>query len=318
MPLYSIYEHTLETTIPLPFLGLDELVKPDFVFSISTSCERSNREQSWIFEWAQDGEPWLSHGITGRKHTLRFHDLADFDFELEKSEIICVPFPGTQIDTIVHLLLDQVIPRILGQRGNLVFHASAVATKEGAIAFIGPSGQGKSTLAASFFQRGFPLIADDSLLISEIKDTFWVVPSYPGFRLWDDTVKAVFRGKALRVSSVAEYSRKTRVNLEDGKSQFSSNRVPLKRVYILSPPEEQQLNKGNNTIKIDVIPPRQAFLEFYNHTFHTCPGGCNPALAREFERTGRIASLVPLYRLSHARNLALLPKVVEAVLTHCY
>ena len=63
-----------------------------------------------------------------------------------------------------HLFLDSVIPLILSRREPLVLHASAILFDGRAIAFIGTSGQGKSTLAASHSQLGYSLISDDYLV----------------------------------------------------------------------------------------------------------------------------------------------------------
>ena len=51
------------------------------------------------------------------------------------------------------------------QRGLLPLHASAVSREPGLHAFTGPSGAGKSTLAAALASRGYPLFADDILLV---------------------------------------------------------------------------------------------------------------------------------------------------------
>lgn len=48
-------------------------------------------------------------------------------------------------------------------RGDLVLHASAVTTDEGCVAFVGESGQGKTTLAALAACAGFGFFADDVL-----------------------------------------------------------------------------------------------------------------------------------------------------------
>ncbi|MFO0749854.1 MAG: hypothetical protein U1F43_29915 [Myxococcota bacterium] len=48
--------------------------------------------------------------------------------------------------------------------GALLVHASALATASGALVFLGPSGEGKSTLARRL--RGWSLLADDASLIT--------------------------------------------------------------------------------------------------------------------------------------------------------
>ena len=70
---------------------------------------------------------------------------------------------------------------MLTRRSRLVLQAGAIDTPLGAIALLGRTGIGKSTLAASLARAGFPLIADDFLLL---RDDIVAVPSYPGLRLW--------------------------------------------------------------------------------------------------------------------------------------
>jgi len=47
------------------------------------------------------------------------------------------------------------------QRGCLALHAAAVATPAGAVALAGASATGKSVLAATLAQRGYPILADE-------------------------------------------------------------------------------------------------------------------------------------------------------------
>lgn len=56
-----------------------------------------------------------------------------------------------------------VLASLMEQRGAFVLHASAVAVGGRVVAFAGPSGMGKSTTAAFFAARGYPLITDDLL-----------------------------------------------------------------------------------------------------------------------------------------------------------
>ncbi len=63
------------------------------------------------------------------------------------------------------VLIDQVIPLVLFMQGALILHASAVCASINGVCFAGPSGMGKSTIAASFVERGYSLIDDDRCLL---------------------------------------------------------------------------------------------------------------------------------------------------------
>src|SRR5207253_1964784 len=144
-------------------------------------------------------------------YLFHFPELADFRIDAAGRTIRCHPVPGTPLETIRHLFLDQVIPLVLSKRGKLVVHASATLFSEGASAFIGMAGAGKSTLAASLADRGFPLLTDDCLLLEEKGHEFSVIPSYPGVRLWDEASSALF-GQVPFSGPVAHYTQKKRLD----------------------------------------------------------------------------------------------------------
>jgi hypothetical protein len=71
---------------------------------------------------------------------------------------------GTYSDGYLdHLLRDHVVPRRLSLRGERVLHATAVEFDGLAVAFVGESTAGKSTLAAAGMTAGGRLLADDTL-----------------------------------------------------------------------------------------------------------------------------------------------------------
>lgn len=85
-------------------------------------------------------------------------------------------------------LLGTVFAALLHQRGLLPLHVGAVATRNGAVAFAGVSGAGKSTLAAALAGHGYPLLSDDTAVVT-VDDEGPVL--YPGLRrikLWRDAV----------------------------------------------------------------------------------------------------------------------------------
>lgn len=74
--------------------------------------------------------------------------------------------------------------------GFLPFHASAVEHGGAVIAFTGPTGAGKSTLAAGLGQLGFPLFCDDTL-IADLATTDRVIclPGHKRLKLLPDALE---------------------------------------------------------------------------------------------------------------------------------
>jgi hypothetical protein len=75
------------------------------------------------------------------------------------------------------LLFAQVLPLAAALRGRELFHASAVAIDGGALAFVGLSGAGKSSIAAHLVARGAALVTDDVLALSRERGR---VLAFPG------------------------------------------------------------------------------------------------------------------------------------------
>ena len=83
------------------------------------------------------------------------------------------------------------------QRGLLPLHASAVAFDDRAIAFCGPAGIGKSTLAAVCVENGAQLVADDILVVSGQGGSHAATnPGMPKMKLWRDAIEGMGRTTA--------------------------------------------------------------------------------------------------------------------------
>ena len=308
MALYSICGFTLESNIALPELLPAYNKKPELAFRL-LRAQRVDASFPWLHHYPlSDGRPWLSVGELGTGYLFRFPDLADFHLLPKAKEIRCYPNPNTPLETIRHLFLDQVMPLFLSEGGKLVLHASAVVTPEGAIAIVGETGQGKSTLTASFAQRGFSVLTDDCLLVEEQNGQLFGIPSYPGLRLWPDSISALFGNKS-RLPRVAHYADKRRFTARDGQLQFSMEPVPLHKIYVLVATEQSEPSMPT----IDQLSPRDAFIELIAYSYRLRVSG-HERLNQEFERIGRAASSLSLSRLTSPRNLSLLPVVQNAVL----
>ena len=69
------------------------------------------------------------------------------------------------------------MPLALSRQGIPAFHASVVTVPGGAVAFLGKTGAGKSTLAASFALGNSAFLTDDGLLVEETAEGFSPCPA---------------------------------------------------------------------------------------------------------------------------------------------
>ncbi len=255
------------------------------------------------------GEPWLSCAKTNSGYLLRFHDLADFEIDKTGSKIICKPRPGIPDDTIQHLLLDQVIPLAINLRGGEALHASAILAPRGVVAFAGPAGSGKSTITASLLKMGYPFVSDDCLALQEKAQSIYAIPAYPGLRLWKDAEAYLFRDNGNK-KSVAHYTSKLRVDIEENPESYSSEPKPFVRLYdIMNSLETDE----TSDIMIEKLSTRDSFMALVRCAFRLDITD-QKMLVRQFHFLKRLATRVSIRRLSFPRNFNLLPALQETII----
>ena len=300
----------LESDLPLPELAPAGEAEPESRFRILPVLEAAPAPCPFFHRWLlPDGRLWLGFARQRSGYLLRFPDLADFLLSPGGDEIRCHPASGAAPDTIRHLLLDQVIPLVLSQRDRLVLHASGVLVSGRGIAFLGVTGQGKSTLAASFSQQGFPLLTDDCLSVEDAGEGLFLVPSYPGLRLWPKVIAELFGAEPV-LGPVAHYSGKKRLGFESGSVRFCSAPVPLRRLYLLAPPSG---TGRTGTASLTPLSPRDTFIELVKYAY-CLDVRDGERLQSRFRLFARVAEAGPVLRLSYPRDLSLLPAVREAIL----
>ena len=308
MTMHRVSGLRLEANIPLPELPRAFAAYADCRFQLLPPRRRAVVPRAWLHRWRRDdGRVLASLGRAGRDYLVRFSGLADFLISREADLVRCRARPGISPATVRHLLLDQVIPMVLAHRGRLALHASAAITGDGALAFAGKAGWGKSTICASLAHAGGSPLADDCLVIGGRRGRFFAIPSYPGLRLWPDTVKAL--GRRVRPGAlVADYSEKRRITSRRADIRRRSP-VPLRAIYVLSPPRRRR------AIRIARIEPREAVGRLLAHT-HRLDLTDRGRLVAELDALSRLAARVPVFELAFPRDLERLAALRAAVLRH--
>ena len=134
------------------------------------------------------------------------------------------------------LILNQGMGLLLNQRGYLVLHGSAVNINGKAIAFLGRSLRGKSTIAASLNIRGYPLITDDVLAINFNKNEPQILPSYPRIKLRDDILKLI------STNNLKQIQANQNKYCYNANKNFSTNPLPLKNIYLIEKSHKNEIN----------------------------------------------------------------------------
>jgi hypothetical protein len=241
-------------------------------------------------------------------YLLSFPGLADFQISRDGGEV--APSLSTPLDeeTIRHLLLDQVLPRVVTHRGRPVLHAAGVVVGSSAVALLGDTGSGKSTLTASFASFGHVTLSDDALVLDSAGSEVIASPTYPSLRLWPDSLEQVFAERP-NVAPMAHYSTKRRVVTPVGDPP-TERAAPLRCICILGDAANE-----NHSIVIEPLTVQEATIAIIRNTFQLDVGDRHRA-ASLFEAAATIAEQVPAFVLRYPRDYDRLGDVRRAIEEH--
>ncbi|MBL0244850.1 MAG: hypothetical protein IPQ22_12960 [Rhodoferax sp.] len=198
------------------------------------------------------------------------------------------------------------MPLALARQGMLVLHASAVEIGDSAVAFIGASGMGKSTLAASFATNGFRFLTDDGLLLEPRQDACYVLPSHPSIRLWDDSQDALI-GVEVNIAPPVQFTRKVRF-LAGESVAFCDQARPLRRIYFLG-------ENFDSPLEFVSMSPALALIELVKHSF-LLDIEMKDLLAAQFEKLSALVSQPLCYQLNFPRSFDSLAAIRQAIVEH--
>jgi hypothetical protein len=175
-------------------------------------------------------------------------------------------------------LVNTVMAFVLRLRGHEVLHASCANIDGVAVAFAGPGGAGKSTLAAVLAKRGFPIVSEDVTALIDRGDRFDVLPSHRRIRLWSDAATMLY-GESLPWLAGTDWKRFA--ELPDA----GDSRLGLAAIYSID-------DRRDAPPHVESLSPRDGLLDLIANTYHNVRD--SSLLPTNFERLGRIAAHVPL------------------------
>ncbi|HEX9058131.1 MAG TPA: hypothetical protein VF818_11435 [Ktedonobacterales bacterium] len=162
-----------------------------------------------------------------------------------------------------HTLIQPVLLYVLHRRGHPSLHASAMLTDCGVVAFLGQSGQGKSTMTAAFLRRGAMLLTDDALALRALEDGVYAIPGPAHMKLCRETAEHTL-ALADTLPKLAKDARKHLLAL-DGRYPHARTPERLRALYVLRRYEPETL--GQTDIIIQPLSARESLTALLAFTF---------------------------------------------------
>jgi len=278
-------------------------------FRLESGSAQPFNDADLIHDWlTPDGEVAFSCFKSKSGYLLRFPNRADFTVSPDGTSIRGYA-SNTDTEVVRHDLVAQVLPRVLGHRGELVLHASAVSTPQGAVAFIGNTGTGKSTIAASFSSSGHSPVSDDCLVVDTAGEGPRVAPTFRGTRLWPDSA-AVMVGPEDLSTLPSESGGKVSLPTITKAEWDHPGALRLKAAFVLHPKRDGSLGSP----VLEELSPAQALMTFVEHSFQLDITH-RPSQERRLELFSQLANQLPTYRLEYQQKYSCLDQVEQRILT---
>ncbi len=265
-----------------------------------------------------------------RGYLLRFPGQADFLLEpavedgssgerpVSDFRITGWPSPECDAKNTINLYHNAIQPLLGNHSGGLFLHGSAVMIggaragtdmghgntgmiEDGAVAFLGLSRGGKTTLAGSFARAGQPFLTEDVIDLRLRDGKYWLQPKRSKLRLFADSARFLLGEDTDIVDS------NLKQDVEAGADfPFTDHAVPLKQIYVLGTDHRAPLSIRQYSLQeaLGALMPHSFILDVEDKA----------RLRGHFARLADLSQDIGCYALDFTRDYAELPRVQGAVL----
>ena len=307
--VYRVYGIALHSEIPLPLPTHEYGKLAQIELRIGSASFFSDVIRNVSLEQVADSFYELGRLADGSTYA-RWRSVGEFLVSGDGSCIVCRQFDVATTESFHVYLLGQALSFAMVKSGLEPFHGTVVVIEGEAVAFLGGSGFGKSSLAASFLEAGHQILTDDVLLFQVNPGGVFAFPGPPRIKLDPKTARH-FLGDA--VAGVRMNRETEKLILPLTAKQGYSAAVPVKAIYILNGCGPREFFE-NRDIRVGPLPARQAFLEMLANTFNTRILDAN-RLERQIHETALLVNFARVRKLWFPRIWAQLPAVREVIMS---
>ena len=301
---YTVYGVQVDSAWPLPYPNDGEALA-------EVSLRRGSKKQfaralAGINVPSSKTAPWASASLADGSRYLRWNNVFEFLIRADGRSVLCRPLAERAADAF-HTHLGPSLSFALINLGFEPLHSTTIMVDGGAVALMGDCGYGKSSLGASFVKSGHALLTDDLLVLKRSEPGFVCYPGAPRVKLYPEIARTIF-GPRVRGLRLRTLTPKLIIPLSGSRSQQTP--VPLKAVYILTPPDANRRHAGVNIRRLSA---RRAFLELVRNTFNMAVTD-SARLQRQLDLATELSLTIPVKTLSYPRKLKMLTAAREAIL----
>ena len=302
---YRIYGITVRSEIPLSFPEQPVNHSPDITFFLAP--------QGWfaktIAGLPNDGRTsdWYDHvRCPDGSDFLCWPGLFEFLVSPDGRWVACRTLEQATHESFQTYLLGQVLSFALVKLGHEPLHATTVVVEGSAVAFLGDSGYGKSSLAAVFVHAGHQILTDDLLLIRDINNALCGYPGPPRIKLFPQIAEQ-FLPQQAPGSPMNPETEKLIIPLD--RDQVAAEPAPIHGFYSLQEPTQDVPG-----MRLVSLSGAESIRELLRATFNVRLVG-RDRLRRQFLAVHEWATRIAVRRLAYPRKPEMLQKVYDAILS---
>jgi hypothetical protein len=300
---YGVYGVTIASEIPLALTESRE--KGLFTIALR-QVPAATVQEAILGASLTTKEDWFDFALLADGSSyVQWRGVGEFLVSRDGRDIACAPAPGAHEESFQVYLLGQAFSFALVKAGCEPLHATVVERNGEALALVGESGQGKSTLAASFLATGMRLLTDDLMLLSPGEPPLFAYPGPPRIKLLPDAAERIIGPEASKVPMNPETDK--HVFPVPASSQCCEP-ARLRGIYIL---EHGETSQGG--IRIETLAGREAFMSLVGHTFNRYLADPE-RLRRQLVEMTRVLNAVPVKRIVYPPVFERLGDVRDALL----
>jgi hypothetical protein len=231
---------------------------------------------------------------------------ADFSIRADGREVTVAAGEGEDDAEVANLIEGPILGRALRLAGAPCLHATALAVDGRAVALMGASGVGKSSLAWALVQQGCRLVTDDMVGLAAAPEGLMVQPGRARLRMWPDTARRLgVEGGDSRVLFPTT-SEMDKIGVRDP-NRFAGGPVRLHAIFKVLPRDPLLA-----TPHIAEMPPGQRLAELAANLHGMIVPG-RAARQRELALLAKVVAQVPVRTLTLPDNLDRLTEMAAAL-----